>query len=195
MQLEFKPQELNFLSVFFSDENKNCGLKLQFAGKIYTPTNYALLCQLIPPNQPAAEFSRGGGGVGVAAESKTGYTNTPIISQYFKERSLCIFVEALNLQHLFLGDSCVTLASLIHGNVSCSGYNTENTCLFHCDPGFNLIGSNKRTCLSTSQWSGSYPRCDSKETLLAKNFDQEKINQSQDRQLFSKHYVNSRLPY
>ena len=62
----------------------------------------------------------------------------------------------------FTANPCVSLSSMTHGNISCTGYTTSHTCLFQCNEGFNLVGPNKRQCLPSSQWSDVHPMCDSK---------------------------------
>uniref|UniRef100_A0A7M5XB16 Uncharacterized protein n=1 Tax=Clytia hemisphaerica TaxID=252671 RepID=A0A7M5XB16_9CNID len=54
---------------------------------------------------------------------------------------------------------CVTVSSLNHGNISCTGYVTDQSCSYECHSGFNLLGSDQRTCLPSSQWSGNAPQC------------------------------------
>uniref|UniRef100_A0A7M5XAK0 Uncharacterized protein n=1 Tax=Clytia hemisphaerica TaxID=252671 RepID=A0A7M5XAK0_9CNID len=58
---------------------------------------------------------------------------------------------------------CVTVSSLNHGNISCTGYVTDQSCSYECHSGFNLLGSDQRTCLPSSQWSGNAPQCQRKD--------------------------------
>ena len=59
---------------------------------------------------------------------------------------------------------CNDLLIPANGNVSCSsgkvgvGY-TGDTCSFTCNTGYELTGSNTRTCLSDGSWSGSDGAC------------------------------------
>ena len=59
---------------------------------------------------------------------------------------------------------CDNLSIPDNGNVSCSsnrvgvGY-TGDTCSFTCNTGYELIGSDTRTCQSDGSWSGSDSVC------------------------------------
>ena len=60
--------------------------------------------------------------------------------------------------------SCPSLDSPSNGTVNCSlgdggvpSY--EDTCNFTCDTGYELTGSDTRTCQSNGSWSGSDAMC------------------------------------
>ena len=67
--------------------------------------------------------------------------------------------------------SCPSLDSLNNGLANCSlgddkvpSY--EDTCSFTCDTGYELTGSDTRTCQSDGSWSGSIAMCRRSEWLL-----------------------------
>ena len=59
---------------------------------------------------------------------------------------------------------CNDLILSAYGNISCSsgrdgvGYEGD-TCNFTCNTGYELTGSDTRTCLSNGSWSGSDDVC------------------------------------
>ena len=58
---------------------------------------------------------------------------------------------------------CTSLSSPTNGNISCDSTDVsryEDQCSFSCDPGYELIGSSSRQCLSNGSWSGSDVTCD-----------------------------------
>ncbi|KAL9962843.1 hypothetical protein ACROYT_G031988 [Oculina patagonica] len=48
------------------------------------------------------------------------------------------------------------------GNMTCYGMVTDTNCTFSCNPGYDLVGSKFRTCLSSSRWSGDQSFCHEK---------------------------------
>ncbi|KAL5488776.1 hypothetical protein EMCRGX_G017770 [Ephydatia muelleri] len=54
---------------------------------------------------------------------------------------------------------CSEIQEPEHGNMICDGNETGNSCVFTCQRGYNLIGSQIRHCLLTLQWSGSTTSC------------------------------------
>ena len=65
---------------------------------------------------------------------------------------------------IFLLVSCPSLINPSNGAVSCSlgddgvpSY--EDTCSFTCDTGYELTGSDTRTCQGNGSWSGSTAMC------------------------------------
>ena len=46
-----------------------------------------------------------------------------------------------------------------HGRMNCSGLVTNETCWFRCEDGYELQGSEKRTCLNSSKWDGQQASC------------------------------------
>ena len=60
-----------------------------------------------------------------------------------------------------IGQQCTPLVSPINGNYSCNGLIiTGTTCSFQCGRGYRLLGSQKRTCLSSGKWSGNATTCE-----------------------------------
>ena len=56
------------------------------------------------------------------------------------------------------GEPCTPLA--VNGYVQCTGPQvTDENCTFSCDPGYNLTGSELRTCQSDHTWSGENAVC------------------------------------
>ena len=63
---------------------------------------------------------------------------------------------------------CPTLPSPSNGMVSCSlgvdgVANSEDTCSFTCNNGYELSGSDTRTCQTDGSWSGSDALCERSE--------------------------------
>ena len=58
--------------------------------------------------------------------------------------------------------TCSSLAIPTNGQRSSSRRNYNDRVSFSCITGYNLRGSSSRTCLSTGQWSGTQPTCNSK---------------------------------
>jgi len=59
---------------------------------------------------------------------------------------------------------CPSLADLSDGAISCSLGNDgvpsyEDTCSFTCNTGYELTGSNIKTCQSDGSWSGTQTIC------------------------------------
>ena len=55
--------------------------------------------------------------------------------------------------------SCGTLDGPDNGAISCTGSVYEDTCSFTCDYGYELTGSDTRTCQSDRSWSGDETVC------------------------------------
>ena len=60
--------------------------------------------------------------------------------------------------------NCLILNMPTNGVISCSlrddgVYSYEDTCSFTCNTGYELTGSNIRTCRSDGSWSGSDVVC------------------------------------
>ena len=71
-----------------------------------------------------------------------------------------------NIMHCLISSlvSCPPLTNLNNGMINCSlgddgvpSY--EDTCNFTCNTGYELTGSNTRTCQSDGSWSGSDDVC------------------------------------
>ena len=67
------------------------------------------------------------------------------------------------------------LISPVNGTISCSlggdevpSY--EDTCSFTCNTGYELTGSDNRTCLSNGNWSDTDPMCIRGMHLTCSNF-------------------------
>ena len=59
---------------------------------------------------------------------------------------------------------CTVLQSPNYGSISAILDSPEpgDTVTFMCNNGYNLLGSNSRTCLSTGLWSGEVATCQGK---------------------------------
>lgn len=56
--------------------------------------------------------------------------------------------------------NCQALSEIMNGSISCFlGPSNEDICNVACETGYTLIGSNTRTCLSNSSWSGVDGTC------------------------------------
>ena len=55
--------------------------------------------------------------------------------------------------------SCPPLTAPDNGMIDCTGSLFEDTCTFSCDDGYELTGSENRTCQSDQTWSGTEPMC------------------------------------
>ena len=61
--------------------------------------------------------------------------------------------------------SCPSLDDPSNGMISCSleGDTYEDTCNFTCNTGYELTGSDTRTCQSDGSWSGNISMCERSE--------------------------------
>ena len=66
----------------------------------------------------------------------------------------------MNVFHLLV--TCPSLSDPSNGMISCSLGDDAygDTCSFTCDTGYELTGSDTRTCQSDGSWSGSQVSCD-----------------------------------
>ena len=60
--------------------------------------------------------------------------------------------------------NCQLLSNLENGNISCAMGDDgvpsyEDTCSFTCNTGYELTGSDTRTCQSNGNWSGNATVC------------------------------------
>ena len=67
--------------------------------------------------------------------------------------------------HFILLVSCPSLDNPSNGMISCSLEDDEvpsydDTCNFTCDTGYELTGSETRTCQSDGSWSGNSAMCE-----------------------------------
>ena len=81
-----------------------------------------------------------------------------------------ILVHNDNVLHCFIIVPCPTLDNPSNGMVSCSlgddGVPSfEDTCSFTCDTGYELTGSDTRTCQNDGSWSGSTAMCSRSESF------------------------------
>ena len=75
-------------------------------------------------------------------------------------------IVSMHIEFLyFLADrQCLNLTTQSNGGMSCSsgregvGYD-EDICSFTCNTGYELTGSDTRTCQSDGNWSGSETLC------------------------------------
>ncbi|CAH1272771.1 SELP [Branchiostoma lanceolatum] len=61
-----------------------------------------------------------------------------------------------------IGVQCPALSSPSNGGMACdrrASFRFPETCSFTCDPGYELSGSNRRTCRADRTWSGSDVTC------------------------------------
>ena len=65
---------------------------------------------------------------------------------------------------LYIHIGCPVLQSPSYGSISVILDNPEpgDTVTFTCNDGYNLLGSDSRTCLSTGLWSGETVTCQGK---------------------------------
>lgn len=77
---------------------------------------------------------------------------------------------------LFTEYTCTELPSPANGTISYDagspGARPANltTALYNCDPGYNLLGNNTRSCQVNETWSGDTPTCESKEIEYYRHF-------------------------
>ena len=64
------------------------------------------------------------------------------------------------------GQPCEEIGPPWQGRMTCSGNVTDAKCTFSCDPGYELVGSNFRTCLPSSRWSGNQTSCKGTHSLI-----------------------------
>lgn len=77
--------------------------------------------------------------------------------------------------YLCIAISCPTLYAPDNGTIVCTGDQvTGETCSFECDPGFYLVGSQARLCLTNSTWTGEDAYCP---PLLCGTLETDLINQ------------------
>jgi len=55
--------------------------------------------------------------------------------------------------------SCPPLTAPDNGTIDCTGSLFEDTCTFSCDDGYELTGSENRTCQSDQTWSRTELMC------------------------------------
>ena len=87
--------------------------------------------------------------------------------------NICMIVESHDVHNYFYLVPCSTLISPNNGMINCSLGDDgvpfhKDTCSFTCNTGYELTGSDTRTCQSNGSWSGSNTMC-TKGRLLHKN--------------------------
>jgi hypothetical protein len=55
----------------------------------------------------------------------------------------------------FLVQRCNDIPPLHRGTATCTGSEFQDSCTFHCDRGYERIGSEKKVCQANGQWTGS----------------------------------------
>ena len=75
---------------------------------------------------------------------------------------ITLYSTIMNVFHILV--TCPPLSDPSNGMINCSlgddgvpSY--EDTCSFTCDAGYELTGSDTRTCQSNGSWSGSVAMC------------------------------------
>jgi len=61
---------------------------------------------------------------------------------------------------------CGSLISPMNGSMFCSKTVFPNSIEFRCDEGFDLLGSEHRTCNSDGKWSGNTTSCKGTEIAI-----------------------------
>ena len=72
-----------------------------------------------------------------------------------------VSVKFVSLIFIFCIVQCPELTDPMNGIISCSSpsFSYEDTCSFTCNTGYELTGSDTRTCQSDRSWSGSDAMC------------------------------------
>ena len=61
----------------------------------------------------------------------------------------------------------VFTSPFLNGAISTTGAGVGDTATYTCDDGYELIGSDTRTCQSNGEWSGSAPTCEGTESCIS----------------------------
>ena len=61
--------------------------------------------------------------------------------------------------HVSTAQPCEEINPPWQGRITCFGMVTDTNCTFSCNPGYDLVGSQSRTCLPSSRWSGNRTSC------------------------------------
>jgi len=56
-------------------------------------------------------------------------------------------------------EPCPPLTAPNNGTINCTGNMFEDNCTFSCDRGYELSGSEYRTCQSDQSWNGTGVTC------------------------------------
>ena len=73
-----------------------------------------------------------------------------------------LFTKSLQINAIvvFSAQPCENISAPKNGAMVCSGQVTDASCTFSCNPGYDLVGSQSRTCLATSRWGGNWTSCE-----------------------------------
>ena len=74
----------------------------------------------------------------------------------------------LTVSLYFKGLPCEAISVPPNGRMTCSGLVTNETCSFTCNDGYELQGSETRTCLNYPEWDGQQTFCNGKQKYSAK---------------------------
>ena len=82
-----------------------------------------------------------------------------------------ILTYIVSLSSVYLLVTCPSLSDPSNGMINCSLGDDEipsyeDTCSFTCDTGYELTGSDTRSCQSDGSWSGSVAMCSRGKQLL-----------------------------
>ena len=80
---------------------------------------------------------------------------------------LCFLLRLVSIYFCHIDHQCSTLAAVDNVKMSCYNGSTYtngesyegDTCSFTCDTGYELTGSDTRTCQKNGSWSGSEVMC------------------------------------
>ena len=73
----------------------------------------------------------------------------------------CVLLILIIILSLFLSSvSCIPLDGPDNGVIDCTGSVYGDTCAFTCDDGYELTGSDTRTCQSDGNWNGTEAECE-----------------------------------
>ena len=75
-----------------------------------------------------------------------------------------------NYHHFSTEVTCPVPSAPANGQVSQSGNRFGDVVTFKCNVGYNLNGSETRTCQADGFWSGKQPSCESKLHYNKKNY-------------------------
>ena len=77
---------------------------------------------------------------------------------------ICIITQSgsFAIYEFTLAVQCPALSDPENGAVSITGTGVGDIATYTCNDGFELSGSDTRTCESDGEWSGSAPTCEGK---------------------------------
>ena len=82
----------------------------------------------------------------------------------FFQTTVCSYICCVDINRRFISVPCSSLTDPDNGVINCSMGDDgvpsyEDTCSFTCNTGYELTGSDTRTCQSDGSWSGSDEVC------------------------------------